>query len=70
MSWLSVSDDEVQVAPGASSTFVVTATTNNTAASVYEVEIKITDPGATNVTGTVLLPGAHHRDPRRDDGGS
>ena len=55
--WLSVSDDDVQVAPGASQTFVVTATTNNTPAGIYEAAIKIVDPGATNVTGTVMLPG-------------
>jgi uncharacterized repeat protein (TIGR01451 family) len=55
--WLSMSASSLEVAPGMTATLAVTATTNNTAAGVYEAAIKIIDPGATNITGTVNLPG-------------
>jgi len=62
VSWLSTSASSLQVAPGAAATFIVTATTNNTAAGIYEAAIKITDPGGTvsgvvpGPNGTVVLP--------------
>ncbi len=55
VTWLSTSEDSAVVPPGASELFTVTATTNGTAAGIYEAAIKVTDPGGT-ISGTVFGP--------------